>query len=197
MARQLRRRLAVLLGIAILVGEATANVTLFFPATRESVTSENARADALGLKRYTSTAEVAHDARIGILVPVPVKVQGKLPKERRFVLPETAAFLTVLDERFHRETGHRLQVNSAVRPEVVQRRLCRRNKSAAPADGERASSHERGTTVDLSRRMSKRDYRWLVLQLMYYRAIGKILVIEERHCLHVFVGGTSDAQFIP
>ena len=136
-----------------------------------------------------------------ILVPVPITVPPKLPDNRRYVLPETADFMVQLDQDFHQATGKYLIVDSAIRPATVQKRLRRCNRNAAPATGERASSHERGTTFDLAKktfdgrnytRMTKAEYRWLLWRLFYYRETDRILVIEERPCLHVFVGGNDE-----
>ena len=114
-----------------------------------------------------------------------VKINAKLPKERRFLRPEAQSFL----ERLNRDCGSTLTIDSAIRPADVQRRLIRFNKNAAPYDGYRASSHERGTTFDIARKgLSRRQERLLRLRLLYYRAIGIALVIEEKSCYHVFVG---------
>lgn len=180
-------RLVAQLVIALLSLTATATIC---PATPESVSVENRRADTLGLKRYITAAEVHQDVLNGRLVPIPLRV-ARLPRERRYVLPGTASFLSTLDARFHQMTGHRLVVTSAVRAAEIQRRIARHNRSAAAWDGNNPSSHERGTTVDLSRRMPRRDYRYLMTQLLYYRAVGQILVIEERRCIHIFVGGEN------
>ena len=95
------------------------------------------------------------------------------------------AFLARID----RELAASLTVDSAIRPADVQRRLIRFNKNAAPYDGYRASSHERGSTFDIARSgLSRRQNRYLITRLLYYRAVGKILVIQERGCYHVFVG---------
>ena len=162
-----------------------------FPATHDSIAAENRRADMLGLKRYETMDEVRQDVAQSILVPLSITVSKRLPKDRRYALPETVAFAEKLDQDFYEATGDRLVVDSAIRPSDVQKRLARRNRNAAPADGARASTHERGTTFDLSRRMTRARYRWLLLRLAYYRARGEILVIEERSCLHVFVNQGS------
>jgi hypothetical protein len=172
----------------VLVIPAFAKVAKVFPATHDSVAAENRRADALGLKRYGDLAEVQRDVFSGALVPITTPVSAKLPKERRYARPETVAFMEKIDRDFYDMTGHHLLVDSAVRPSDVQRRLRRRNRNAAPADGARASSHERGTTFDLSRKMKRGEYHWLLTRLAYYKARGEILVIEERSCIHVFVG---------
>ena len=140
--------------------------------------------------------EVDDAVKIGQLVPITgVKINDKLPKDRRYLRPSAEAFL----ERLNRDVGSNLTVDSAIRPADVQRRLGRFNPNAAPFDGYRASSHERGSTFDISRRsLSVRNYRFLVARLLYYRAIGRILVIQERGCLHVFVGeGDLDVISLP
>jgi hypothetical protein len=167
-----------------------------FPANHGSVTLENFYADAVGLHRFSSLAEVSRAAEMGILVPVPITVAPKLPSVRRYVRPAAAAFMLELDVRFYLTTKHFLIVDSAVRPEEVQRRLARCSRNAAPATGVRASSHERGTTFDLAKRtfgntgvsrLRKSEYRLLLMWLAYYQATGHIHVIEERACLHIMV----------
>jgi hypothetical protein len=37
--------------------------------------------------------------------------------------------------------------------------------------------------------LSRAEYQWLVMRLLYYRALHRVLVIEERACFHIFVGG--------
>lgn len=168
-----------------------------FPATGGSVAAENARAEALGYERFETLREVEDAVAVGHLVPVGVTSDPKLPINRRYLRPDAADFVLELDNAFRLTTGHWLLVDSAVRPVDVQRRLRRVNRNAAPATGERASSHERGTTFDLAKktfngrdynRMRRGEYRWLLVRLAYYRATGRILVIEERNCVHVFVG---------
>lgn len=162
-----------------------------FPATHDSIPAENRRADMLGLKRYETLAQVSRDVESGVLVPVTIPVCSKLPKERRYALPSTVAFAEKLNADFYEATGTSLVIDSAIRPSDVQKRLRRHDRNAAPALGARASTHERGTTFDLSRRMRPSQYRWLLVRLAYYKARREILVIEERNCLHVFVNQGS------
>lgn len=182
-----------LIALAICVPSFASKV---FPANHGSVALENQYADAVGILRLSSLDEVTRAAEMGILVPVPITVSPKLPEGRRYVRPAAAAFMLELDARFYFATKHFLIVDSAVRPESVQRRLVRRNRSAAPATGERASSHERGTTFDLAKKMygnghydriKKAQYRLLLMWLVYYQGTGRIHVIEERACLHIMV----------
>ena len=138
------------------------------------------------MRRYETMYEVDDAVKIGQLVPITgVKINDKLPKDRRYLRPEVLSFL----ERLNRDVGSNLTVDSAIRPADVQRRLGRFNPNAAPFDGYRASSHERGSTFDIARRgLPRRQERFLQSRLLYYLAIGRILVIQERECYHVFVG---------
>ena len=179
--------------ITATVAGATRHEAKTFPAAHESVILENGAADRAGLKRYLSADEVTKDVSSGQLVPIAwVSVSPKLPRERRYLRPAAADFVGWLDFEFYYETGRHLVVDSAVRSADVQQRLGHVNRSAAPAIGARASSHERGTTFDLSRKMTRGEYRWLMTRLLYDRAIGRILVIEEKACIHICVREDSD-----
>lgn len=166
-----------------------------FPADKNSVGQENHYADQANILRLHSRQDIEAAVEAGVLVPVPITVSPKLPEFRRFVRPAAAAFMLELDTRFYLTTGKFLIVSSAVRSADVQRQVARRNRNAAPANGERASSHERGTTFDIAKktwlrgydRMRRGQYRWLLIQLAYYQAIGRIHVIEENACLHIMV----------
>ena len=186
--------LAVIIIMAVLPASAAKKV---FAATHGSVAAENARAESAGIPRYEDESEMQRDVEAGVLVPVPITVCPKLPENRRYVRTDVAGFMLELDARVYLATGHFLVVDSAVRPRTVQERLRRINRNAAPARGAIASSHERGTTFDIAKkvwthngyaRMTRREYRWLILSLLYYRSRGDILVIEERACFHIFVG---------
>ena len=190
------RTLKTLLVLIVLSSVSRAAKTpKLFPATHDSVAEENRRADALGYRRYLDMKDVNIGVAGGELVPITgVKINDKLPKDRRYLRPEALSFL----ERLNRDVGSNLTVDSAIRPADVQRRLGRFNPNAAPFDGYRASSHERGSTFDVARHgLSHRQERFLQVRLLYYRAIGRILVIQERGCYHVFVGdGGRDLDVI-
>ena len=179
-------RLALILVMLVSPLYARSKPHKMFPATHDSVAEENRRADALGYRRYLDMKDVNIGVAGGELVPITgVKINDKLPKDRRYLRPEVLSFL----ERLNRDVGSNLTVDSAIRPADVQRRLGRFNPNAAPFDGYRASSHERGSTFDIARRgLSRRQERFLQSRLLYYLAIGRILVIQERECYHVFVG---------
>lgn len=181
-----------------------------FPAGLDSVLLENIAADKMRAWRYTDQDEMQAAIDRGELVPLDgLNVSGKLPENRRYARPATVEFARLLSREFHDAMGDSkhyapLMINSAVRPMDVQIKLrkklgCRwRACVAAPADGERASSHERGTTIDISRKLTKDQLRWLVMRLWFYKLSNRILVIEERACFHIFViDGLDSVETIP
>ena len=159
-----------------------------FAARATSVALENEVADGMGTFRFYTQAEVDRAVDAGMLVPVQCAfVDKRLPFNRRYALPATVSFICSLNSEFLRQFNHSLMVDSAVRPATIQRRLLKWNRSAAPAYGNRASSHERGVTVDLSKKQTKAQHNWMIMRLLYYRAIGRVLVIEESKCWHIMV----------
>ena len=197
----------VLLSLALTVSlslPASASKKLF-PANKGSVALENSYADKAGIARFTDRESLKAGIASGVLVPIPITSCPKLPEFRRYVRPTAAEFLRELDARFYLATRRFLIVDSAVRSADVQKQVARHNRNAAPANGDRASSHERGTTFDIASRrvyfngwanMRRSQYRWLLIQLAYYQGIGRIHVIEERSCLHIMVREDYDVPRI-
>jgi hypothetical protein len=71
-----------------------------------------------------------------------------------------------------------------------QKKLRRYNKNAAPVEGEVASSHLSGATVDLARRyMTPKEVRWMEIQLFLLHIRGRVEVMEEHRqlCFHIMV----------
>ena len=161
-----------------------------FPAKSDSVLLENQAAEEMGAHRFFTQSEVDGAVSAGVLVPfynhyTTYVLSPKLPINRRFALPATVEFVTKLSVEFYKTYHQPLIIDSAIRPATTQSLLHLRN--AAPAYGPRASSHERASTIDFSKRQTKQEQRWMTNRLLYYRAIGKILVIEETRCWHVMV----------
>jgi hypothetical protein len=145
----------------------------------------------MGLERIGDERRLSSLVEDGRLAALPindaVKIAPSLPSNRRYVLPMVNSFLVKLASEYYAEFHLPLQVDSAVRPITVQKRLRRVNRNAAPNKGEAASSHEAGCTIDLSRRMNRRQTRWMETRLTYYTAVGWVLVEEERNCFHIMV----------
>ena len=166
---------------------------LFWPS-RLSQIIQNKEIDENGLTRYQNLDDVAAAVQRGELVPIPVSdalvVDKHLDPRRRYVRPWTALFLTDISKDFYAQFHEPLMVDSAVRPRDVQKKLRRWNANAAPLDGETASSHMAGSTIDFARgRMTPLEVRWMELRLLLPHIQGLIEVEEEHHqlCFHIQV----------
>ncbi len=159
-----------------------------------SLERQNERDDAEGLKPIEDDAQLNAMRREGELVALPVnaqlRVNPELPMERRYTRPWTETFLTDIARahyiRFHRA----LQVNSAVRTVEFQRHLIRVNANAAPAEGDTASPHLTGATIDIAKKgLSLSEIAWMRAYLLPLETAGKIDVEEEfyQSCFHITV----------
>ena len=160
--------------------------------SRESLLKQNDSINTMGLERIGDERRLSYLVETEVLAALPindaVKIAPSLPSNRRYVLPMVNTFLSKLASEYYAEFHQPIVVDSAVRPETVQKRLRKINASAAPVHGETASSHEAGCTIDLSRRMTKSQTRWLEIRLAYYMlARQAVLVEEERRCFHIMV----------
>ena len=170
--------------------------TLLAPS-RQSLLLQNQMINQMGLERIADERRLSELVKQGRLVALPVssaiKIAPSLPANRRYALAEVNSFLVRLASEYYAEFHQPLVVDSAVRPVTVQKWLRRHNASAAPIHGDTASSHEAGCTVDLSRRLTKQQTRWLEWRLFYYeQARGLVLVEEERSCFHTMIIGEID-----
>ena len=167
--------------------------------THASLVRQNLCADQMGLRRIQNGIELQSLVESGTLIALPnngamVIAQG-LPANRRYALPQTVAFLLRLSEAYRLRFGKPLVIDSAVRDADTQRALRKRNRNAAPVDGEAASSHETGATVDIAKRgMTRAQLQWMRAILSYEVVMNRVIVEEERHqaCFHTMVlGGTE------
>jgi Family of unknown function (DUF5715) len=166
---------------------------LFHPS-HDSLLRQNEEIDRLDLPRIQDDTELEALKASGDLVPIEesesLKVEPSLDPSRRFCRPWTRDFVQDLSEVYYRQFHDQIQVNSAVRTVKVQKKLRRRNRNAAPAEGETASSHLAGITVDLQRRgLTKEEIRFVEHYLFYLNALGLVEPEEERRhwCFHVMV----------
>jgi Family of unknown function (DUF5715) len=153
------------------------------------------------LARIKDDADLLALRRAGELVAIPVTtallVDERLPANRRYCRPWTAQFLIDLSRvhygRFHRS----LQVNSAVRTVEYQRHLELVNGNAAPAEGDDASQHLTGATIDIAKKgLSMDEVGCMRAYLMPLQAAAKIDVEEEfyQSCFHITVYRTYHPQ---
>jgi hypothetical protein len=162
--------------------------------SHDSLLRQNVRSDEEGLTRIQDDADLVSMRRDGSLVALPASgalvVDERLPANRRYCRAWTAQFLSDLSRvhygRFHRA----LQVNSAVRTVEYQRHLERVNGNAAPAEGDDASPHLTGATIDIAKKgLSMEEVGWMRAYLAPLQAAGKIDVEEEFYqaCFHITV----------
>lgn len=165
-----------------------------FRPSHESLLRQNEEIDRLELPRIQDDDELdalkASQALVQIRTGVTLRIDPRLDPNRRFCRPWTRDFVEDLSQAYYREFHDQIQVNSAVRTVKVQKKLRRHNRNAAPADGDTASSHLAGLTLDLQRRgMSKQQIHFVERYLFYLRALGLVEPEEERRqwVFHVMV----------
>jgi hypothetical protein len=165
-----------------------------FRPSHDSLLRQNEEIDRLDLPRIQDDTELEALKASGDLVPIEesesLKIERSLDPSRRYCRPWTRDFVQDLSEVYYRQFHDQIQVNSAVRTVKVQKKLRRRNRNAAPAEGDTASSHLAGITVDLQRRgLTKDEIRFVEHYLFYLNALGLVEPEEEsRHwCFHVMV----------
>jgi hypothetical protein len=165
-----------------------------FRPSHDSLLRQNEEVDRLQLPRIQDDDELEALKVSHALVPIEasqtLRIQPSLDPSRRFCRPWTRDFVQDLSEAYYRQFHDQIQVNSAVRTVKVQKKLRRHNRNAAPAEGDTASSHLAGVTLDLQRRgMSKEQVRFVERYLFYLRELGLVEPEEERRhwCFHVMV----------
>jgi hypothetical protein len=162
--------------------------------SRASLIRQNERSEADGLERIEDDDQLEELRTQHALVSVPVsmslRVNADLPINRRYCRPWTARFLGDL-ARVHYARFHRpLQVNSAVRTVAYQRHLIEINGNAAPAEGDIASPHLTGATIDIAKKgLSVSEIAWMRAYLLPLQTAGKLDVEEEfyQSCFHITV----------
>jgi hypothetical protein len=172
--------------------------------SHDSLIRQNIRSNEEGLARIQDDADLLNLRRERELVAVPVTaallVDERLPANRRFCRPWTAEFLSDLSRIHYVRFRRPLQVNSAVRTVEYQRHLELVNGNAAPAEGDDASPHLTGGTIDIAKKgLSMNEVGWIRAYLMPLQAAGKIDVEEEfyQSCFHITVYRTYGKTINP
>jgi hypothetical protein len=168
-----------------------------FRPSHESLLLQNAEIDRLNLPRIYDDRQLERLKASGELVPIvpteALRIQPSLDPARRYCRPWTLEFLQDMSKAYYKEFGDQIQVNSAVRTVLVQKKLRRHNRNAAPEKGETASSHLAGLTVDLQRRgLTKAEIKWIQDYMRPLKELGLVEPEEERRhwCFHIMVGGS-------
>jgi Family of unknown function (DUF5715) len=167
-----------------------------FRPSRDSLLRQNEEIDRLDLPRIQDDAELEQLKSREELVPIVagrnLRFDPRLDPSRRYCRPWTRDFLDDLSADYYKEFRSQIQVNSAVRTVNVQKKLRRHNRNAAPAEGDLASSHLAGITVDIQRRgMTRQQIKWVEAYMLPLKDQGLIEPEEERHqwVFHVAVSG--------
>jgi uncharacterized protein DUF5715 len=170
-----------------------------FRPSHESLLIQNAEIDRLELPRIEDETELEALKADGSLLEIRsgemLRFDPRLDPSRRYCRAWTLNFVDDLSQAFYNRFHQQIQVNSAVRTVKIQKKLRRHNRNAAPADGDTASSHLAGVTVDLQRRgMSKDQIHWMEHYLFYMKALGLVEPEEERRqwVFHIMVSGHYD-----
>ena len=169
--------------------------------SRDSLLRQNEEIDRLQLPRIADEQELQHLIDIEALVPLPVgrsvRVDPRLEINRRFCRPWTRDFVEDLGQAYYKQFHQPIQINSAVRTVEQQERLLRVNRNAAPAEGDTASSHLAGLTVDIAKRgLSRKQRKFIEQYLVKLRSGGLVEAAEERRqaVFHVMVSDRYTAS---
>jgi hypothetical protein len=163
--------------------------------SRESLVRQNEKSEGDdSLERIEDDDDLADRIASGMLVPVPVSgaltINGNLPENRRYCRPWTASFLSDLARAHAAQFHSALLVTSAVRTVAYQKQLERVNGNAAAAEGDIASPHLTGASIDIAKQgLSRQEIAWMRARLLPLQEAGKIDVEEEfqQSCFHVTV----------
>jgi hypothetical protein len=147
-----------------------------------------------GLERIEDEPDLADRIAHKFLVPVPTSalltINEKLAPSHRYCRPWTARFLSDLARAHAAHFSRALEVTSAVRTVEYQKKLMETNGNAAPAEGEVASPHLTGATIDIAKPgMTTEEVRWMRNYLAPLEKAGKLDVEEEfrQACFHITV----------
>ena len=174
----------------------------------ESLVRQNEKSEEIdSLERIEDDDDLADRIAGGMLVPVPVSaalaINSNLPDNRRYCRPWTASFLSDLARAHAAQFHTSLLVTSAVRTVEYQKQLARVNGNAAAAEGDIASPHLTGATIDIAKQgLSRQEIAWMRAHLLPLQNAGKIDVEEEfqQSCFHITVYKSyaqSDAAHAP
>jgi hypothetical protein len=167
--------------------------------SHDSMLRQNEEIDRLKLTRINDDQQLEDLELRGELVGLhdsrALQIASNLELNRRFCRPWTRAFLEDLSQAFYAQFHQPIQVTSAVRTVDQQARLQRSNHNAAPIDGDTASSHLAGLTIDIGKSpMSRKERAWIDQYVFKLQQLGLVEAAEERRqaCYHIMVSNRYD-----
>ena len=119
-------------------------------------------------------------------------VAANLAPSRHYCRPWTRDFIEDLSEAYYQQFHRPLMATSLVRTVEQQKKLRRSNRNAGPEEGDTASTHLAGVTVDILKRgMTRQQHDWMNHYLLPLKEAGLIDPIEERRqpVFHIVVFG--------
>jgi len=162
--------------------------------SHDSMVRQNEEIDRLQLPRIADDNQLMELERTQELIPIQesraLMISPNIKSDKRYARPWVNQFLSDMSEAYYTEFRQPLQVTSAVRTMEQQHKLRRSNRNAAPENGENASSHLAGITVDLAKRgLTRSEHAWIEDYLKNMRDLNLIEVAEERRqaCFHVMI----------
>ena len=167
--------------------------------SHDSLLRQNEEIDRLKLTRISDDQQLEELELRGELVSLhdskAMQIASNLELNRRFCRPWTRAFLEDLSQAFYAQFHQPIQVTSAVRTVDQQARLQRWNHNAAPIDGDTASSHLAGLSIDIGKGpMSRKQRAWIDQYVLKLQQLGLVEAAEERRqaCYHIMVSERYD-----
>lgn len=167
--------------------------------SHDSLLRQNEEIDRLKLVRIGDDQQLEELELRGELVSLhesrAMQIAANIELNRRFCRPWTRDFLEDLSQAFYAQFHQPIEVTSAVRTVDQQARLQRWNHNAAPIDGDTASSHLAGLSVDIGKRpMSRRQRAWIDQYVLRLQQLGLVEAAEERRqaCYHIMVSNRYD-----
>lgn len=155
--------------------------------SRAAIDAQNARADRQDYSRIKDHKMLARFKREGLVVQLrggsAVRFHHRLAISRRWVRPEARDFVRQFAHDYYAAFKQPIQINSAGRTRVYQRKLTGSNANATHPD---RSLHVRGMAIDVAKMpMSEVQRRWVRRYLLAREADGLIDATEE-HAQLVF-----------
>jgi uncharacterized protein DUF5715 len=167
--------------------------------SHDSLLRQNEEIDRLKLVRIADDQQLEELELRGELVGLhesrALQIAANLELNRRFCRPWTRDFLEDLSQAFYAQFHQPIEITSLVRTVDQQARLQRSNHNAAPIDGDTASSHLAGLTVDIGKRpMSGKERAWISQYVLKLQQLGLVEAAEERRqaCYHIMVSNRYD-----
>jgi uncharacterized protein YcbK (DUF882 family) len=165
-----------------------------FKGSHEMLVKQNEIIDQLELPRIADDDELEQVIQNEELVPLKesgsLRIASNLKDNRRYCKEWTRDFVQDFSQAFYEQFKKPIQVNSAVRTIQQQKKLRRHNRNAGPIEGETASTHLTGISLDISKRgLSVKQHAWIEHYFLPLKEQGLIDPIEERRqpVFHVVV----------